>query len=73
MQLIDGSALSPALKSELHDLRGYRNNWVHVADPWDESNMDMVERPEIAQAEIEPWALRAVTALRHLFYWDQGT
>jgi hypothetical protein len=72
-QLIDSSALSPTLKREIHELRRYRNKWVHVADPWDESLEKHLEHPETLQSEIEPWALRAVTALRHAFYWDQGT
>lgn len=72
-QLIDKSELTPDLKREIHELRRFRNKWVHVSDPWDESLLAHMEHPETLQAEIEPWALRAVTALRQTFYWDQGT
>ena len=76
-QLIDHSSLSAELKRELHELRRFRNKWVHISDPWDESLVEQMEKkmedPDAAGAEIEPWALRAVTALRQTFYWFQGT
>lgn len=72
-QLIDISALADELKLEIHELRRFRNKWVHVSDPWDESLEKHMEHPETLQVEMEPWALRAVTALRRTFYWDQGT
>ena len=72
-QLIDMSDLSADLKREIHELRRYRNRWVHVSDTWDESLVKHMEHPETLSAEIEPWALRAVTALRKTFYWHQGT
>src|SRR5436190_21215290 len=72
-QLIDKSAIPDDLKKEIHELRRFRNKWVHVSDPWDESLLEHIEHPETFQSEIEPWALRAVTALRRAFYWDQGT
>ncbi len=71
--LIDSSDLSAELKQEIHELRRFRNRWVHVFDPWDESLERPMEEPERVQAKFEPWALRAVTALRHTFYWFQGT
>lgn len=72
-QLIDQSDLSAELKKEIHELRRYRNRWVHIMDPWDESMLEDMEHPETLQAEIEHWAVRAVTALRQAFYWCQGT
>jgi hypothetical protein len=71
-KLIGASALPDDLKLEIHELRRFRNKWVHVSDPWDESLLKHMENPEIFQAKFEPWALRAVTALRRAFYWDQG-
>jgi hypothetical protein len=72
-QLIDKSALPGDLKNEIHELRRFRNKWVHVSDPWDESLLEHLDHPETLRTQLEPWALRAVTALRHAFYWDQGT
>ncbi|MDP8982206.1 MAG: hypothetical protein M3O35_16635, partial [Acidobacteriota bacterium] len=72
-QLIDSSDLPPELKRDLHEVRRYRNRWVHVADPWDESLVVHIEDPARLQSEIEPMALLAVTALRQTFYWNQGT
>jgi hypothetical protein len=72
-QLIDASDLPLDLKRDLHEVRRYRNRWVHVSDPWDESLVRHMEDPVELQAEIEPIALLAVTALRRTFYWNQGT
>lgn len=73
-QLIDKAGLPPDLTREIHDLRRFRNKWVHVSDPWEDEPLgEHRHDPYRLQAEIEPWALRAVTALRRLFYWDQGT
>jgi hypothetical protein len=70
VDLIDQAQLSSQLKSELHELRRYRNKWVHVSDPWDESLVDRIDQPELLRGELESWALRAVTALRQTFYWN---
>jgi hypothetical protein len=67
--LIDQSQLSSELKRELHELRRYRNKWVHVSDPWDESLVDRLDQPEPLRQELESWTFRAVTALRQTFYW----
>ena len=72
-ELINKSPFPESLKRELNELRRFRNTWVHVADPWDESLVQHLERPETLQQEFEPWALRALTALRRAFYWHQGT
>jgi hypothetical protein len=68
--LIDQSELSSELKKELHELRRYRNKWVHVSDPWDESLVDRLDQPEVLRQELESWTLRAVTALRQTYYWN---
>jgi len=72
-ELINKSPFPESLKRELNELRRFRNGWVHVADPWDESLVLDLEHPETLQQEFELWALRAVTALRRAFYSHQGT
>jgi hypothetical protein len=69
-KLIDIAPLSPDEKAELHELRKFRNKWVHVSDPWDESLIEHVATPDGINQDLEPWALRAVTALRKAFYWN---
>lgn len=72
-KLIDMSSLPADLKSEIHELRRFRNRWVHVLDPGGDSLDEHMWDPYAFQVETEPWALRAVTALRRAFYWCQGT
>jgi hypothetical protein len=70
VDLINQSQLSSDLKAELHELRRYRNKWVHVSDPWDESLVDQLDQPETLRLELESWTLRAITALRQAYYWN---
>jgi len=70
--LINLSSIPSDLKAELHELRKFRNKYVHVNDPWDEDLFQIEDHTAMSDS-FEPWALRAVTALRRLFYWFQGT
>lgn len=67
--LIEQSPLSDELKAALHRLRKYRNRWVHVNDPHDDS--DLMRRPEYYENELETMALLAIKALREVIYLEQ--
>jgi hypothetical protein len=67
--LIEQSPLSNELRSDLHRLRKYRNHWVHVNDPHDDS--DLMRRPDYYENELETMALLAVKALREVIYLEQ--
>ena len=66
VDLIDQSDLKEDVKQELHILRKYRNKWVHVTDPWNDDNL--LESPELHEAELEEMAKRCVVALRRTIY-----
>lgn len=66
VELINDSDLEDDLKQELHTLRKYRNNWVHVADPWDDTSL--LESPEKHEMELQEMARRCEVALRRTIY-----
>ena len=68
VELISQSAIPRQLKKDLHRLRKYRNEWVHVDEPW---NDEVLLDPEKAERELEGMALLAVHALRHTIYENQ--
>lgn len=65
-QLIEVSPLDGSLKSDLHNLRRYRNKWVHVSDPWD--HQELLDQPEKYERELETMAMTAVRTLRRTIY-----
>lgn len=67
--LINDAAIDEELRQDLHTLRKYRNQWVHINDPW---NADKpMHSPEELRDELERTALFAVTTLRRLMYDHQ--
>lgn len=69
-ELIDHAFLPRELKARLHRLRKYRNNWVHVDDPWDDE--ELLEHPEAHEAELDEMARKAIVLLRETIYSTQG-
>jgi uncharacterized protein YutE (UPF0331/DUF86 family) len=57
-QLIDAASIADELRAELHALRRYRNRWVHVYDPHEDT--DLLSNPEVHEAELEQMATRAL-------------
>jgi hypothetical protein len=68
--LINKSSLNDDLKEELHDLRKYRNKWVHVNDP--ENDDELLERPEYYVEELETFSTKAIKTMLKTIYSDQG-
>jgi hypothetical protein len=66
IDLIEASDLAPELKPELQAIRRFRNSWVHVDDPWDDSSL--LEEPEKAEEAMFEMAQRALVALRRTIY-----
>jgi hypothetical protein len=64
--LIDTSELVPDLKAEFHTIRRFRNSWVHVDDPWDDSAL--LEDAERSENELFEMARRSLIALRKTVY-----
>lgn len=65
-KLIDRAIIDPELKADLHELRRYRNKWVHVNAPWDDEVI--LEQPEKMNEELESMAFFAVRQLRRTIY-----
>jgi hypothetical protein len=66
VELINQSAIDVCLKDDLHALRKYRNRWVHVDSPWEDS--ELLEHPEAVEGELEEMAFFAVRVLRRTIY-----
>jgi 2-polyprenyl-6-methoxyphenol hydroxylase-like FAD-dependent oxidoreductase len=64
--LIERSSLKEDLKQELHELRKFRNQWVHISDPADD--ISLLDRPDHHEAQLEDFAKRAMkTTLKTLY------
>ncbi|AMU13342.1 MULTISPECIES: hypothetical protein [Burkholderia cepacia complex] len=66
VDLIERSSIPDDLKADLHELRRYRNRWVHVDDPW--CDRSLIENPEETECELERMAFFAARALRRTIY-----
>ncbi|QAZ39908.1 hypothetical protein C1M51_11055 [Methylibium sp. Pch-M] len=69
VELINRASIESGLKDDLHVLRKYRNKWVHVEDPWDDTKL--LEHPEETEQELERMAFFAARALRRTIYENQ--
>lgn len=69
VELIDQSPIAPDLKTDMHTLRKYRNQWVHVASP--ECDQAILDNPEAYEADLESWAMLAQRTLRRTIYENQ--
>ena len=65
-QLIENSSLATDLKDELHELRKFRNTWVHVKDPSNDS--DLLARPEHYENELEQFAKKSIRIMLKVLY-----
>ncbi len=68
--LINCASIDSDLKNDLHTLRKYRNKWVHVDAPWDDSNL--LENPHEMELELEKMAYFSARALRRTIYGNQS-
>ena len=69
--LIENSQFDNNLKSELHDLRIYRNKWVHVNEV--EEDSQLLEKPEYYEAELFEISKRAIKSMLRVLYSNQLT
>lgn len=60
--LIDGAPIEQGLRDDIHNLRKYRNSWVHVTAPKDDE--EIFENPEFHEEQLEEWAKIAQRTLR---------
>jgi hypothetical protein len=57
------------LKNELYELRKFRNKWVHVKDPIDDSAL--LERPEYQENKLQEFALKTIRTMLTIIYSSQ--
>jgi hypothetical protein len=65
-ELIEKSGLDDILKNELHNLRKYRNKWIHVNDP--SNDVDLLERPEYYENELADFASLTIKTMLKILY-----
>jgi len=68
-QLIENSSMEDELKQELHQLRKFRNRWVHIFDPADDNIL--LERAEFHEAELEEFAKLSIKIMLKTLYKNQ--
>lgn len=64
--LIEKSEFEIEVKSELHELRKFRNKWVHVNDPT--NDQDLLERPDFYENELEEFSKKAIKTMLKVLY-----
>ena len=69
--LIKKSNLDSELTKKLHELRKYRNKWVHVNDPSNDN--ELLERPEYYEAELADFSKTTIKTMLKILYSSQGT
>ncbi len=69
VELISQSSIPEKLKEDLHKLRKYRNKWVHIDKPWNDSGI--LKNPEEIEKELEETAMLSIRALRETIYENQ--
>ena len=65
-KLIENSNLNSDLKSELHELRLFRNKWVHVNDP--ENDIELLDAPEYHENELRNFAIKTMRIMLVTLY-----
>lgn len=66
IDLVNTSDLASEVKGEIHSLRRFRNEWVHVDEPWEDDAF--LKAPELAEQQLLEMARRAVVVLRRVVY-----
>lgn len=64
--LIDQSPINQSLRDQIHNLRKYRNKWVHISSP--ENDKKVLNSGENYEKELEGWAKLAQRILRLTSY-----
>ncbi|QDT65630.1 hypothetical protein V22_28880 [Calycomorphotria hydatis] len=68
-ELIEQSPLQPKLRKQLHEVRRFRNRWVHVKEP--QQDESLLARPEYHEKQLEEFAKFTMIQLRKIIYLEQ--
>jgi hypothetical protein len=69
-ELIGKSDYPEDLKNDLHKLRKFRNTWVHVREP--DNDTHLLERPEYYENELEDMAKFSIETMLRTLYFCQS-
>ncbi|WP_373520747.1 hypothetical protein [Aquiflexum sp.] len=64
--LIEKANLGSGRTKELHELRKYRNKWVHVNDPTNDN--ELLERPEYYEKELAEFSKATIKTMLKVLY-----
>jgi hypothetical protein len=67
--LIEKTNLNSELTNELHNLRKYRNKWVHINNPSNDN--ELLERPEYYEAELVVFSKTTIKTMLKIIYSNQ--
>jgi hypothetical protein len=68
--LIEECPIPEDLKADLHTIRKYRNQWIHVNDP--QKDEDLLEKPRYFEEELEKLARFSIRNMRKVIYLEQS-
>jgi hypothetical protein len=68
-RLLENAQLPLDLKSNLHRLRLFRNQWVHVEDPTQDDHL--LNKPGYYEEELEKMAKLAIESMLRVLYIEQ--
>lgn len=68
-ELIEKSDYPEDLKNDLHNLRKFRNTWVHVREPGNDTHL--LKRSEYYENELEDMAKFSVKTMLKTLYFEQ--
>ena len=67
--MIDKAPIEEDLRQDLHRLRKYGNQWVHVDEPAEDESL--LADPEGHEAELQEMAVLAIRSLRRTICTEQ--
>jgi hypothetical protein len=68
-KLLEEAPIPDNLRIKLHELRRFRNKWVHVKDP--ARDQHLLEKPEYHEEELERIAKQAIESMLQVLYLEQ--
>ena len=68
-ELIESAPIEADLKNDVHQLRQFRNRFVHIDEPWEDGAL--LDTAAQIDKEVANYAHLAVRLLRRILYGDQ--
>lgn len=68
-ELINKIDIAEELKKDLHELRMFRNKWVHVKDP--SNDYSLLKKPEYHELELKVFSMKTIKTMLRIIYFNQ--